>query len=357
MLHLKLSSVRYAAFDISFDVAKNTHVALIGPAASGASTVLRLRAGDLKPQGGEIRIGPHLVNAMPRGRRPLLMATSDPAAPGRWSVEHLLVAAVRSRSLDRVDRRRELEFAVERWQLGALLQRRMDSLSSTERVRANLARIELLRPAVLLADRLLEHASPAALSSLADELYRLLRVAGTTVICAPSSPLELGLMDRVIVLDGGRVVQEGTPAEVYAGPVTEAAAEAMGEVNVIPVTLRGREVESVIGCWELDAPPFAGNGVALIRPEAFSTVAAGEESDLIFGIEEASFVGGRWLLRGVLSGGILLRVSLPAGVPVHKGRLMALRYDPRHITLLPREGTRSTTGVPTDVVPPMAESR
>jgi hypothetical protein len=113
----------------------------------------------------------------------------------------------------------------------------------------------------------------------------------------------------------------------------------------------------VIGNWAVDGPPFTGNGVALIRPEAFSTVGAGEESDLIFGIEEASFVGGRWLLRGVLSGGILLRVSLPAGVPIHKGRLIALRYDPRHFTLLPRAGTMMPAGVPTDVVPPMAESR
>ncbi len=357
MLHLSLRSVRYAALDVSFEVAKNTHVALIGPAASGASTVLRLIAGDLRPESGQIRIGPHLVNGMRRGRRPLLFASSGLEAPGRWSLEHLLVAAVRARSLDREDRKRELDFAVERWQVAPLLSRRLDALSSTERVRANLARIELLRPAVLVADRLLEQASPAALPALADDFYRLLRVAGTTLIAAPSSPLELGLMDRVVVLDGGRVVQEGAPAEVYAAPATEGAARATGDVNVIPVTIRGGEVESVIGAWDLASPPFAGTGVALVRPEAFAAAAPGEESDLIFGIEEASFVGGRWLLRGVLSGGLLLRVSLPAEVPIHKGRLLALRYDPRHFTLLPRKRTMMQTGVPTDVVPPLAESR
>ena len=56
-----------------------------------------------------------------------------------------------------------------------------------ERVRANLARIELLRPGVLVADRLLEAANPAALPLLADELYRLLRICGTTVISAPAA--------------------------------------------------------------------------------------------------------------------------------------------------------------------------
>jgi len=69
----------------------------------------------------------------------------------------------------------------------------------------------------------------------------------------------------------------------------------------------------VIGSWEVDGPPFAGNGIALIRPEAFSNRCRGEESDLIFGIEEASFVGGRWLLRGVLSAGSSCAFPLPAG--------------------------------------------
>src|SRR5204863_422221 len=83
--------------------------------------------------------------------------------------------------LDREDRRHEYELAVEKWQLGALLDRRLGTLSSTERTLANLARIELLKPAILVADRLLEHANPSAVARLADDIHRTLRVAGTTV--------------------------------------------------------------------------------------------------------------------------------------------------------------------------------
>jgi ABC-type sugar transport system ATPase subunit len=361
VLHLSLRGIRHAyptlSIDATFDVEKSTHVALVGPPSAGASTLLRLIAGELRPQSGEILIGPHVVNALPRARRPLLFVTSVLDAPGRWSVEHLLVAAVRARSLDREDRKRELDFAVARWGLSSLLGRRIDSLSSSEGVAANLARVELLRPAVLLADRLLEHANPAALSSLADELYRLLRVAGTTVLSAPSSRLELGLTDRVVVLEGGRIAQEGTPADVYAAPATEGAAIATGDVNLVPVTIRGSEIDSVIGQWSVEKPPFTGSGVALIRPDELSLAAKGEESDLIFGIEEASFVCGRWMLVGMLSGGVTLRVSLPGEASVHKGRLLALRFDPRRFTLLPREGAAPFGGVPTDVVPPMAETR
>ena len=97
--------------------------------------------------------------------------------------------------------------------------------------------------------------------------------------------------------------------------------------------------------------------MALVRPEAFRMAEGGEESDLIFGIEEAGFVGGRWLLTGLLSGGVTLRVSLPASASVHKGRLLALCYDPRGFTLLPRAGEAPWTTVPTDVVPSLSDSR
>ena len=157
---------------------------------------------------------------------------------------------------------------------------------------------------------------------------------GPTVITAPSSFVELGAIDRVIVLDGGRTVQEGMPSEVYGNPRSEAAAAATGDVSVVPVTIRGNVVESIIGSWTVDPPPFQGSGIALIRPNDFSVAAAGEESDLIFSVEEASFYGGAWHVRGVLSGAFLLRVTLPGSLAIHKGKLMALRYDASRFRLL-----------------------
>jgi ABC-type sulfate/molybdate transport systems ATPase subunit len=164
-------------------------------------------------------------------------------------------------------------------------------------------------------------------------LYRTFRVLGTTVISAPASRVELGLADRLAVLDRGRVVQEGLASEVYASPVNAAAAMATGEVNLIPVTIRGNEVESPIGAWNVDAAPFQGDGVALVRPDAFAVAATGEESDLIFSVEEASFHDGRWHLSGLLRATLILRVTLPGEVTVHKGKLLALRYDARRFTL------------------------
>jgi len=319
---LKLGTVRFP---------RSTHTAIIGPAGCGKSTLLQIIAGDRKPEAGEVRIGSRDVTNLKRARRPLLYTTSAIDAPSRWSVRHLLVAAARQRTIDREDRQHEIELASTKWKL--MLDRRLDTLSSTERTRANLARIEILKPAILVADRILEAVNPS--ENLADEFYRTLRVMGTTVITVPSSIVELGSVDRVIVLDDGRVVQEGMPSEVYGNPRSEAAAAATGDVSVVPVTIRGNVVESIIGSWTVDPAAFQGNGIALIRPDDFSVAAPGEESDLIFSVEEASFYGGAWHVTGVLSGAFLLRATLPGSLAIHKGKLLALRYEPARFTLLP----------------------
>ena len=347
----------FALRDVTLTFAHSTHTAVIGPPACGATTLLRLIAGTLRPQSGDVVLGQRRVNEVKAARRPLLLVTAALDIPGRWSVQHALVAAVRTRTLDRQDRHREYALAAEKWELESVLERRVDTLSSTEAARVHLARIELLRPAILLADRLLDAVSASARTALADAFYRTMRVFGTTVISVPAAREELAFTDDVVVLENGQVIQRGGVAELFAEPVSDAAAMATGDVDVVPITIRGNIVESVIGTWEIDPAPFQGNGVALVRPSDFVVAQAGEESDLIFGVEEAGFADGRWIAHGVLSGGVTLRVELPRQAVVHKGRLMALRYDPKRFRLLPRDREPLQSTVPTDVVPPMAETR
>lgn len=347
----------FALRDVSLTFPRSTHTAVTGPPACGASTLLRLIAGTLKPKSGDVVFGQRRVNDIKASRRPLVFVTSELDVPGRWSVQHALVAAVRTRTLDREDRHREYSLAIESWELASLLERRISTLSSTEAARVQLARIELLRPAILLADRLLERISGSARVQLADRFYRTMRVCGTTVIAAPSSRDELAFTDSVAVLDQGRVAQSGSVREVFSQPVSDAAAMASGDLDAIPVVIRGTLVESVIGAWNVDPPPFQGSGVALVRPSDFTPAGAGEESDVIFGVEEAGFADGRWRARGMLSGGVALHIELPREANVHKGKLLALRYDPTRFTLLPREMPALESSVPTNVVPPLSESR
>ena len=361
MLDVVLRSVTFAydrfALDVTHTFTRNTHTAVVGPPACGASTLLQLIAGTLKPRSGDVLFGQRRVNDIKASARPVLFATSAIDVPSRWSVEHALVAAVRSRSLDREDRHQEFRLAAEKWELASLLPRRISTLSSSEVARVHVARIELLRPAILVADRLLESVSASARAALADALYRTLRVHGTTVIAAPAAHEELAVVDSVLVLDEGRVVQSGLPHEVFGRPVSEAAAAATADADEIPITIRGTEVSSVIGSWDVDPPPFQGSGIAIVRPADFAPARKGEDSDFVFGVEEAGFANGRWIARGVLTGGVTLRVELPFDAVIHKGRMIALKYDPRRFTLFPREREPLPATVPTDVVPPMHETR
>lgn len=335
MLEVSFHDVSARALtEVSVTFARGVHTAVIGPAGSGASTLLELIAGTLRPERGEVRIGARVVNKLKPSARPLLFVSSSLDVPLRWSVQHALIAAVRTRTLDRIDRQREYDLAVSKWRVDPA--RRIGMLSGSEQTLVQLARIELLKPGILVADRLLERLNPSITAQVADDFYRTLRVIGATVISAPASRIELGLTDAVVVLHEGRIIQTGTAAAVYARPVNEAAAAATGEVNAVPVTIREKTVQAAIGAWDLDAPPFQGSGIALCRPEDFTVAQPGEDSDFVFGVEEAGFADGRWLARGVLTGGVILRVSLPAGTPLHKGRLLALRYDPARFRLLAR---------------------
>jgi ABC-type sugar transport system ATPase subunit len=328
VLDLSLHDVSLRILDsVSLTFARSTHTAIIGPPACGASTLLRVIAGDEKPSRGSVNIGPHDVTRVSSSRRPLLFVTAVLDVPSRWSVEHALINAVRSRTLDRIDRHHELKLAASKWQIDDLLARRVATLSDHERARVHLARIELRKPAIVIADKLLRDAH-----DLAEEWYRTLRVIGATAISATSSIAELGYTDRVVVLDRGRVVEEGTAAHVYTSPNGEAAATATGAVNVLPIVIHNGVVESPIGSWSSTA--FEGEGIALVRPSDFAIARPGEDSEFIFGIEEASFDEGRWMARGFLSGVITLRVELPPDVAVQKGRLLPLRYDSSRFTLL-----------------------
>jgi len=148
--------------DVSLTFARSTHTAIVGPPACGASTLLRVIAGEERPSRGSVHIGPRDVTSLAASRRPLLYATPALEVPMRWSVEHALVNAVRSRTLDRVDRHHELQLAASKWQLDALLARRIGTLSDHERTRVQLARIELRKPAIVVAT--LQIATPRAIS-------------------------------------------------------------------------------------------------------------------------------------------------------------------------------------------------
>ena len=363
MLDLRLSGVTlrdsrsaFTISDLSVDFPRQTHTALLGAAGSGKSILLKLISGARRPDLGAIEYGARDVTRLRLAKRPVLAWHRESRLIERWSVRHLLVAAARQRSLDFEDRIREIDLAVEKWTLARLLDRSIRELSSTEQLRAHLAQIELLKPAVFVAERLLSRATASSFRSLADEFYRTLRVIGTTVVSEISSSRELDFCDRVVVMDTGAIIQQGTPKELWDRPSSPQSARALGEINMVPIEVKGLQVTSPIGWWQLSSPAFEGMGFAVVRPADFIVPAPGQDSDLIFGVEEAGFSEGMWDLRGVLTGGTQLHVRLAPTVPIHKGRLIPLRFDSSRVVIFPGQHTSQDTRV-NAVIPSIRESR
>lgn len=363
MLDLHLGGVTFrdsksgfAISGLSVDFQRQTHTALVGASGSGKSILLELISGERRPDAGTVQYGARDVTRLRRARRPVLAWHRESRLAERWSVRHLLVAAARQRSLDFEDRVREIDLAVEKWSLATLMDRPIRDLSSTEQLRAHLAQIELLKPAVLVAERLFSRSTATSFRALADEFYRTLRVTGTTVVSEISSSRELDFCDGVVVMDRGAIVQQGTPKELWDRPASPESALAIGEANLVPVVIKGIEVTSPIGWWQLSDPPFQGTGIAVVRPTDFLIPAPGQDSDLIFGVEEAGFSDGMWDLRGILTGGMHLHVRIADAGRIHKGRLIPLRFDSSRVPLFPREHG-GFEGVPVNAIPSLRDSR
>ncbi|HEY0592729.1 MAG TPA: ATP-binding cassette domain-containing protein [Thermoanaerobaculia bacterium] len=352
---LRRGALAISGLDATFP--RGTHTALIGPSGAGKSTILALLEGSVRPDAGTVRIGARDATKTRPAARPLFHTARTEEIPPRRSVRHVLVAAARTRrGLDYEERMEEIERASKAWDLEPLLDRRARELSSGDALRVRLAQILLLRPAVLLAERLFEGATAGTMDALEDPFWRQLRADGCTIVHEIARPEELGWADNAMLVDAGRIAASGTPRQLEATAPTPALAALFGPTSAIPVVVSGHDVRSPLGTWTVDHAPFEGTGLALAHPWDFTVASAGAESDFLLGIEEARFLGWTWELAGVVTGGTLIRVWVDADVHPTRGRLLPMRFDPSRFRLFPAAGA-PRFDAPTDAVPPRAESR
>ena len=196
-------------------------------------------------------------------------------------------------------------------------------LSLEQRRRLALARALAVEPQVLLLDEPLANLDPTARKSLRLELTKLHRdLAVTTVHATRNAADALALSDRLAVIDGGRVVQVGDPAEVYHRPRSRAVAEALGPANFLPVrVIELRDLGVVVETERGDRVPVAGmgthrvgdRGLLVLRPETLSmTEAAMARGPSIPGrISLRVFEGSRHLYEIEIGAQAPVQVELP----------------------------------------------
>jgi len=266
-----------AVDDVSLEVPRGSFTTFLGPSGCGKTTTLRMIAGFYDPDAGEIFIGGRLINPVPAHLRNIAMVFQDYALFPHMSVFDNVAYGPKLRGLARDEIRSRVLHTLEFLGLENLGRRHPNQLSGGQQQRVALARALVLEPEVLLLDEPLSNLDAKARVSIRNELIGIQRHLGLTTIYVTHDQEEaLAMSDWIAVMNGGRVVQWGTPWEIYYRPRTSFMADFVGQVNLVEaevvVASEGGLSIAVDGQGaELPAKgsPFtAGRALLCIRPEA-----------------------------------------------------------------------------------------
>ena len=227
-----------AVDDVSFEVDKRT-LALLGPSGCGKTTTLRCIAGLEDPDEGEIYIEDRLVSApkrnvlVPPEKRNIGMVFQSYALWPHLTVYDNVAYGLKRRHFPKHAISERVRIALELVELTGLKDRYPSQLSGGQQQRVALARALVYEPKILLLDEPLSNLDAKLRERTRGELKRLLRQVGITSVYVTHDQEEAFVVsDRLMIMNQGQMMQEGTPEEIYERPVNEFVAEFMGRVNI-----------------------------------------------------------------------------------------------------------------------------
>jgi spermidine/putrescine transport system ATP-binding protein len=300
---------------LSFSVARGSFFSILGPSGCGKTTLLRMIAGFIQPDAGDIAIGGRSMAGVAPNRRPVNMVFQQLALFPMMSVGENVAFGLARRGVARAERTHRAEAMLERVGLGGAGAKRVDELSGGQRQRVAIARSLVLEPTLLLLDEPLGALDLKLREHMKIELKQLQAAFGTTFVYITHDQSEaLVLSDNVAVMNRGRFEQLGTPQELYYSPATAFVAGFVGANNRVA----GR-VTAVDGSI---AELVTSDGWS-IRARGRSPLAAGAPVEAFIRPEVAT----------------LARVpaELPAGQTVHAGVVESLLFDGANSAVLLRE--------------------
>jgi len=271
----------YGAFravdDLSFEVARGSFFSILGPSGCGKTTLLRMIAGFLEADAGDVQIGGKPMNGVPPNKRPVNMVFQHLALFPMMSVGDNVGYGLARRGLPKDEINRRVGDMLERVSLAGAQAKRVDQLSGGQKQRVAIARSLVLEPTLLLLDEPLGALDLKLREHMKIELKALQAAFGTTFVYITHDQSEaLVLSDHVAVMNNGRFEQVGTPQALYYEPQTPFVAGFVGANNRIAgrATAVQAGMVTVTGAAGLVLPARAigpvnvGDAVeAFVRPE------------------------------------------------------------------------------------------
>ena len=259
---------------------------LLGPSGCGKTTLLRCLAGFYIPEEGSIFFGDEDVTRLAPHKRNTGMMFQSYALWPHMSVAENVAFGLEERKLPRPEIRAKVGEALESVHMGAYADRRPNELSGGQQQRVALARALVIRPRCLLLDEPLSNLDARLRLEMRSEIRRVCKEFRLTTVYVTHDQKEaLSVSDRMAVLDGGRILQVGSPQDVYRRPSCRTVADFIGETNFIPgrilassggvarVATEVGELDGVLG--SAASQPAAGLAVTVsVRPECWSISAS-----------------------------------------------------------------------------------
>jgi len=260
-LRLAGVSVRYGAVralqEVDLEVGPDELLVVLGPTGAGKTTLLRAIAGLEAPAAGRIEMGGEEITHWSPAERDVALVFQNFALYPDWSARRNLEFPLKApgRQLSPAQIAERVAWAAELLHIGGLLDRPAARLSGGEMQRVAIGRCLVRRPRLFLFDEPLTNLDAKLRETLRVELALLRRRLGIPMILVTHDQAEaLSMGDRLVVLDQGRVLQRGTPEEVYRRPLSPLVARQLGQprINLI-------EVRAEAGYW------VAGEGVRVLE--------------------------------------------------------------------------------------------
>ena len=298
---------RASAVDaVSLDIRENEFFALLGPSGCGKTTLLRLLAGFETPDEGRILLDGVDIAPTPPNRRPLNLMFQSYALFPHMSVRANVSYGLEMERLARSEIAARVDAILATTHLGEFAERKPEQLSGGQRQRVALARALVKRPRLLLLDEPLAALDKKLRGAMQLELKRLQHEVGITFVVVTHDQEEaLVMADRMAVLKDGKLLQCGTPHEIYERPADRFVADFIGVMNFFA----GRISR---GCVEIAGSSISGrvpNGAAVgsaataaVRPERIRLFPSAEVANRASGKVQAVVYHGLDLQVSVLTG-------------------------------------------------------
>ena len=237
----KLFGAVPAVDDVSFEVESGSIMTLLGPSGCGKTTTLRMIAGLERPDTGEVRVGERIVTSaeqgihLPPDKRRMGMVFQSYAIWPHMNVFENIAFPLRGKRLREAEIRDKVMAMLQSLGLDGLHDRPAPLLSGGQQQRVALGRALVGDPDVLLLDEPFSNLDARRRDEMRFELKEVqARVGVTTLFITHDQSEAMILSDRVVVMNAGRIVQEGTPRAIYQRPGTRFVMEFLGQVDQVP---------------------------------------------------------------------------------------------------------------------------